>query len=64
MAKIYYFPRRFGLNTLFSYEKELVELKKKELEMQNPLLKDWIEIRNKIRMLERKIKEIRFGKDI
>lgn len=61
MANIYTFPRRHGLNTLNHYEKLLFDLRKQELEMKNPLLKDWFEICNKIRSLERKIKELKNG---
>lgn len=56
--------RRAGKNTLARYEATLLDLKKKEQAMQNPLLQDWFKIRNEIRALERKIKEIKNGKII
>lgn len=62
MGKIYLFSRRTGLNTLNDYEKELSLLKDKEASMKNPLLKEWFEIRNKIRYLERKVRDFKNGK--
>ena len=39
--------------------KILFSLRKQEQDMKNPLLKEWFAIRNKIRALERKIKEMK-----
>ena len=62
MGTLYLFPRQSGKKTLCSYIDSLSILKKEESEMQNPPLKDWLEIRNKIRTLERKIKELKHEK--
>jgi hypothetical protein len=54
--------RRPGLNTLLQLETMLISLRQRERDMQNPLLKDWFAIRNQIRALERKIREMKNGK--
>jgi hypothetical protein len=59
---IYISGRRFGKSTIFKYETELRLLIKQEQEMKNPLLKEWFELRNKIRALDRKIKDMKNGK--
>lgn len=59
MSIVYIFPRKNDVDTLFHYEKLLRELKKEEQCMKNPLLRDWFKIRNEIRYLERKIREMK-----
>lgn len=48
----------FKLKKLEKLNKVLFLLRKQEQGMQNPLLKEWFLIRNEIRALERKIKEM------
>ena len=46
--------------SLEQYNKMLKSLRKKEQDLgPNPLLKEWFQIRNQIRRIERKMKEIR-----
>lgn len=42
------------------YQNLLLRLKNQEKAMDNPLLSDWCAIRNKIRTIERKLREISY----
>ena len=43
--------------------KLLVSLKKQEAEMRNPLLGEWFAIRNRMRAIEKRIKELKNAKN-
>lgn len=53
-----------GPNKLENFKVLLSNLKKKEQGMVNPLLKDWFAIRNNIRAVERKIRELNYGNNL
>lgn len=50
-----------GPNKLEKLKNLLLKLKRKEQAMVNPILKDWFAIRNNIRAVERKIRELNYG---
>jgi len=57
-GKILNFIQKDADKELDRLGKVLKILKNRESKMQNPLLSDWIDVRNRIRALEYKIKEI------